>query len=121
MRTSLIACAALVSTGCGEDFLSVSYRPVTSATHDCAKDATVSIKTSDGTFAFTNTCERLLIKGGNNKLTIEAAKRVEVNSSGNILDIGAVDTVRSQRLRQHYQLQEGTDRKQRKHCVDRRQ
>ena len=91
MRASLIACAALVSvTGCGEDFLSV-YRPVTSATHDCAKDATVSIETSDGTFAFTNTCERLLIKGGNNKLTIEAAKRVEVNSSGNILHIGAVD------------------------------
>jgi Protein of unknown function (DUF3060) len=96
MRTIPIACAALVSlTGCGEDFpTDVSYVPVTAATHDCAKGANVSIETSDGTFAFTNACERMLIKGGNNKLTIEAAKRIEVNGSGNILEIGAVDAVK---------------------------
>jgi len=97
MRRILIALIALVPvTGCGdESHTGVSYTVVTTATHDCAKGPNVSIDTIDGTFTFTNMCERILVKGGNNKVTIEAAKRIDVDGGKNVIEVGAVDMIRA--------------------------
>ena len=96
MRRTLIALMALVPvTGCGDDSQTcVSYTVVTTATHDCAKGPNVSIDTSDGTFKLTGTCERVLISGGNNKVTIEATKRIDINGAKNVVEVDAVDVIR---------------------------
>jgi hypothetical protein len=96
MRRMLIALIALApATGCGDESpTGVSYTAVTTPTHDCAKGPNVSIDTSDGTFKFTNTCERILINGGNNKVTIEAAKRIDVDGGKNVIEVGAADMIR---------------------------
>jgi hypothetical protein len=93
MRKSLIALAALASvTACGD--ADVSYTVVKTATHDCAKAPNASIEISDGTFVLTNTCDRILVKGGNNKITIEAVKRIDINGEKNVVEIDAVERVR---------------------------
>jgi hypothetical protein len=96
MRRILIALMALVPVaGCGDESQTgVSYTVVTTATHDCAKGANVSIDASDGTFKLTGTCERMLISGGNNKVTIEAAKRIDINGAKNVVEVDAVDVIR---------------------------
>src|SRR5436309_1350301 len=95
MRRTLIALVALVPiSGCGESETNVSYTTVTSPSHDCAKGPNASIETSDGTFRFAGTCDRIVVNGGNNKFTIEAAKRIEVNGANNVVEISAVDIAR---------------------------
>ena len=96
MRKALIALIVLVSVaGCADEpQTEASYAVATTGTHDCAKGANVSIDTSDETFKITSTCERVLVKGGNNKITIEAAKRIDINGAKNVVEVGAVDTIR---------------------------
>ena len=96
MRKILIALFALLPlTGCGDESQTgVSYTVVTTATHDCAKGANISIDASDGTFKLTGTCERMLISGGNNRVTIEATKRIDINGANNVVEVDAVDVIR---------------------------
>jgi DUF3060 family protein len=87
--------AVAVVSGCSDgSHPGSSYAEVTNATHDCAKGANASIATSDATFKLTSTCERILVKGENNKLTIEAAKRIDVDGAKNIIEVGAADMIR---------------------------
>src|SRR5262245_29099526 len=69
------------------------YADVTSASHDCAKASRISIKASDGTFGLTGTCEKILVNGARNRMTIEAAKTFELDGTDNTVLIGAVDSV----------------------------
>ena len=96
MRKELIVLIVLASvTGCADEpQTEVSYAVATAGAHDCAKGANVSIDTSGETFKVTSTCERVLVKGGNNKITIEAAKRIDINGAKNAVEVGAVDTIR---------------------------
>jgi uncharacterized protein (DUF2345 family) len=87
--------AVAVVTGCGDGSRTDgSYTVVTDATHDCAKGPNASIDSSDAAFKLTSTCERILVKGGNNKVTIEAAKRIDVDGGKNVIDVGAADVIR---------------------------
>ena len=96
MKGRLFALIAVaVVSGCSDGSRpDSSYAVVTNATHDCAKGANASIATSDAAFRLTGMCERILVKGGNNKLTIEAAKRIDVAGAKNIIDVGAADVIR---------------------------
>jgi uncharacterized protein (DUF2345 family) len=90
---TVIAVAAV--TGCSDGAVTdVSYTVVTNATYDCAKGPNASIDASDGAFRLTSTCERILVKGGNNKIAIEAAKRIDVDGAKNVIEVAAADTIR---------------------------
>ena len=94
-RIAFALIAVAVVTGCGDaSHTEVSYTVVTNTIHDCAKRPNASIDTSDAEFKLTSTCERILVKGGNNKLTIEAAKRIDVDGAKNVIEIGAADMIR---------------------------
>jgi uncharacterized protein (DUF2345 family) len=94
-RVPLALMALLVVAGCGEGSRTdVSYAVVKSSTHDCAKDSNVSIETSELGFKLTSTCDRILIKGGKNRITIEAAKMIDVDGAQNTLEVSAVDVIR---------------------------
>lgn len=95
-RSSLALLGMIVATGCGEtNPPSVQHTVVTSPSHDCGKAANASIEANDGTFNLTNTCDSVLIKGANNKIRIEAAKKVEINGPKNVVEVNAVDTLRA--------------------------
>jgi len=94
MKRFLFALVAVIG-GCSDGSRpGSSYAEVTNAAHDCAKEANASIASSDAAFKLTSTCERILVKGGNNKITIEAAKRIDVNGAKNVIEVGAADTIR---------------------------
>jgi hypothetical protein len=96
MRKILIAVIVVTTvTGCGEGSRTEGpYMVVTNATHDCATGPNVSIESSSAEFALTSTCERILVKGGNNKLTIAAAKRIDVDGTRNVIEVNAADIIR---------------------------
>ena len=89
--TALVAFAPLA--GCGE--LSSVVSVVTAATHDCAKAPNASLDTSGGSVAFTGTCERIRVTGGNNRIAIAAAKAVEIDGANNVVEIDATDNVKA--------------------------
>jgi uncharacterized protein (DUF2345 family) len=87
----VVVAIAACSDGSQND---VSYTIVTSANHDCAKGPNASIDSNDAAFKLTSTCERILIKGGNNRITIEAAKRIDVDGTKNNIEVSAADIIR---------------------------
>jgi hypothetical protein len=96
MRKILLALVALAPlAACGEPSTGVPYAVVTTATHDCARAPNASLDTSGGTIAFTGTCQRIRVKGGNNKITIAAAKAVVIDGANNVVEIDATDNVRA--------------------------
>src|SRR5262245_48985336 len=54
-----------------------------SANHDCKDVQFASIAGNGGTYNFTGKCEKIIIKGDNNKVTIESAKGISVQGSKN--------------------------------------
>jgi uncharacterized protein (DUF2345 family) len=52
-------------------------------------------RTNGGTFKLTSTCENVLVKGSGNKVTVEAAKRIDIDGDKNVVDVGAADTIRA--------------------------
>jgi Protein of unknown function (DUF3060) len=106
MKKILIVVIALASlSGCGDEpHADHSYVTVTTPNYHCTDGSNVSIEISDETFTLTGTCNRILVNGGNNKLMIEAAKRVDIHGVNNIVEMVAIDTLRA---RQHDQIQEG--------------
>jgi hypothetical protein len=97
MRTTRFVFLSLIAlAGCEDSSTNkVAYTPVTDAAHDCAKRANVSIDTNGGTFKLTSTCENVLVKGSGNKVTVEAAKRIDIDGDKNVVDVGAADTIRA--------------------------
>lgn len=92
MKKALTVVIAVLSlTGCADN---VSYTSVkTGGAHDCAKAPNVSIDASDETISVTSTCERTLITGGNNKVSIQATKKIEIKGAKNVVHIGSVDDI----------------------------
>ncbi len=64
-----------------------------SGTFDCKKDRVVSLQTGDGTFTFTGTCEKIVVNGANNKLTIENVKKLAIVGDSNTIDIQGADKI----------------------------
>ena len=60
---------------------------------DCAKQPRHTINTGDNTLVYVGTCERIVINGGENRLTIESVKQLAVNGGDNVVDIGSVDRI----------------------------
>lgn len=96
MKRILIAliAATTIVIGCGGGSRSELSYSVVTETHDCDKGPNASIGTNNSVLKLTGTCERILIKGGGNKITIGAAKRVDIDGGKNVVDIGAADIIR---------------------------
>ncbi|HWV41476.1 DUF3060 domain-containing protein [Pseudorhodoplanes sp.] len=84
--------ALLTLTACGEA-PDRTYADVTNATHDCGKEKKVAVNASGGSFTFTGPCASIALNGANNTLTIESANALDIKGDGNIVKIGAVDSV----------------------------
>ena len=96
MKRTLVALLVLAPlAACNDASTRVSYTVVTGATHDCARAPNASFDASNGTVAFTGTCERIRVIGGNNKITIAAAKAVEVTGGNNVVEVEATDNLKA--------------------------
>jgi hypothetical protein len=97
MKKALIALIALAPlTGCGDKRpAELSYTTVTTATYHCTDGSNVLIEANDQTFTLTGTCGRILVNGSNDKVMIEAAKRVDIHGPNNKVEIVAVDALRA--------------------------
>jgi len=94
-RIPFVFISVLAVSGCGDGSPpGVSYTVVTGSTHDCAKGPNASIEASGSGFKLTSTCERMLIKGAENRIAIEAAKKIDVDGAKNDIEIGAADVIR---------------------------
>jgi hypothetical protein len=60
---------------------------------DCAKQPNQSIDAGDGTLVYIGACDRIVINGGENRLTVESVKQLVINGSENVVDVGAVDAI----------------------------
>jgi hypothetical protein len=92
MMASLVALVAVTSVQASAR--GDSHTVVTSPTHDCARAPKASVEANHGTFTFTGTCDEILVKGSNNALTIEAAKRIEITGPKNTIAVTALDYAR---------------------------
>ena len=91
---ALIATTAIV-IGCGSGSRSEpSYSVVSGEAHDCDEGPNASVGINNSVLKLTGTCERVLVKGGGNKITIGAAKRVDIDGGKNVVEIGAADIIR---------------------------
>ena len=95
MKANVLALALLSLCACDQ---SQTVPPdtshvVTTAIHDCAKQRFASINANGGTFTLTSTCEAVFVNGGNNRITIEASKKVIVDGGKNVMEIIASDQV----------------------------
>jgi hypothetical protein len=95
MKANVLALALLSLCACDQ---SQTVSPdtshvVTTPTHDCAKQRFASINANGGTFKLTGTCEAVFVNGVNNRITIEASKKVIVDGGKNVMQIIASDQV----------------------------
>ena len=93
MKANVLALALLSLCACDQ---SQTVSPdtshvVTTPTHDCAKQRFASINANGGTFKLTGTCEAVFVNGVNNRITIEASKKVIVDGGKNVMQIIASD------------------------------
>ena len=88
MRTVLIALIALLPATALADR---SYNSEQNVTHDCAKDAKVSVNASGGTYTFTGPCDKIAINGSDNKIKVASVAKLAINGSKNTADVDAVD------------------------------
>jgi hypothetical protein len=88
----VVLAAGLVLTACGEG---VAQTVVSPGTHHCAESQNIAIEASQETFRITGPCGKIIVKGADNKLTVESAKSVDIDGPGNLLDIDAVDDVKA--------------------------
>jgi hypothetical protein len=84
--------AGLVLTACGEE---VAPTVVSPGAHRCGEGQNIAIEASKETFKITGPCGKILVKGADNKLTVESAKSVDVDGPRNRLDIDFVDVVKA--------------------------
>ena len=60
---------------------------------DCAKDPVVVIANGDGAYTFKGTCKKIVVAGGENKLTVESVDILEVAGAENKIDVNTVGTI----------------------------
>jgi hypothetical protein len=65
----------------------------TSDTWDCAKDAVVTIKVSNGTYGFLGDCKRITVSGGKNAVSVATVGKLVVTGSDNHVDVDQVDAI----------------------------
>ena len=71
----------------GPAFADKVYSTEKTATHDCGKEPAVQITVSGGTFTLTGTCDKVLVSGATNKVTIGSVKTLSVNGAKNTVDV----------------------------------
>ena len=69
------------------------YSSEKTATHDCGREPNVQIAVSGGTYTLTGACEKVLVTGVANTVTIASSKSLAVNGAKNSVDIGAADRI----------------------------
>lgn len=90
MKVILLVLLALPAIAAADRSYSVTAETVT---HDCAKEPAVAVNASDGTYTFTGTCSKISVNGGNNKLVIEAVRRLTITGTKNTADVDAADRI----------------------------
>ena len=88
MRTVLIALIALLPATALADR---SYNSEQNVTHDCAKDAKISVNASAGTYTFTGPCDKISVNGSGSTIKVASVAKLAINGSKNTADIDAVD------------------------------
>lgn len=98
MRSALAAAVALPAL-----LALLTLRPATAraeriytdkaATHDCAKEPEVTINAGGGTYTLTGPCTKVVVNGGDNKLTADSVVKLSVTGSKNTVEVEAVDRV----------------------------
>lgn len=91
MRRNALTLPALLVLllGCGSATAAPTI--VSPGEFQCTKNDHIVIDASDGVFTLTGLCGRIEIRGRNNKLTISAAKVIDISGPNNTLLIDAVD------------------------------
>lgn len=85
----LIALALLPAAARAEK----TFSKGTSDTWDCAKDAVVTIKVSNGTYGFLGDCKRITVSGGKNAVSVATVGKLVVTGSDNRVDVEQVDSI----------------------------
>jgi len=65
----------------------------TGGTHDCAQVPRVTVEASGVAMTFKGACERIVVKGDGNTLTIASVSRIEIAGKGNTVAVDAVDRI----------------------------
>ena len=60
---------------------------------DCAKQPAHTFNNGDLRLTFVGTCDRIVVNGGENHLTIESVKSLALNGGDNVVDVGGVDRI----------------------------
>lgn len=90
MKPLVLALALLVPS------LASADRLVQGADHgsfDCGEDPVVVIHAAEGEFTFTGVCEKIVVNGADNKLTIANVKKLAIVGAGNTAGVGGVDKI----------------------------
>lgn len=64
-----------------------------SGSFDCRKDPVVVIQHGDGDYTFTGTCDKIVVNGGDNKLTIENVKKLSLVGTDNKVTVQGADKI----------------------------
>lgn len=62
-------------------------------THDCAKEPSVAINGSAGTYTFTGACEKISVNGSSLKVIAASVSKLAINGSSNTVDVDAADKI----------------------------
>jgi Protein of unknown function (DUF3060) len=63
------------------------------AKHDCARQPRVVVNASHDEIALVGACTRVILNGGDIRLTAESIEQVAINGVGNTVDLGAVGKI----------------------------
>jgi hypothetical protein len=94
LSLQVVLAAGLIVTACGEG-QSVAPVVVSPGTHRCADGQSIVVDASKATFGISGPCGNIVVKGADNKLTVESARRVDIDGPNNQLEIDAVDDVKA--------------------------
>ena len=98
MKNPAVGLATLaLLAGCGDSSAPTAqnYPKLEAPTHDCAAGANLSIETSNRTFTLKGLCDQIVIKGIGNRLTIAAAKNIEIFGDNNVVEVDEVARLRA--------------------------
>jgi len=70
-----------------------NFNSGTGTTWDCAKDADVTINTSNGTYTFKGACKDINVNGSGLMLAIESVTDLTINGSKNTVNVAASDDI----------------------------
>jgi hypothetical protein len=64
-----------------------------SVSHDCSKDAAVTVSGNNGTFTLTGACTAVHVRGNNNTLKVASTTELGVEGNGNTVAVDAADAI----------------------------